>query len=120
MTLIAIAIWPEFIEMWHTQDYFGVPGVFTAPWWPIKLVIFLSAALCTIIFVLKVLAPRPQAGPDPRTRTRGRIMSPIEIGLASVVAIVVLIYLGALHPDRAGRGLVRVDLADARQFRRWR
>ena len=57
MALIAVAIWPEFIEMWHTKDYFGVPGVFTAPWWPIKLVIFLSAALCALIFFLKVLRP---------------------------------------------------------------
>lgn len=57
MTLIAIAIWPEFVEMLHTRDYFGVPGVFRAPWWPIKLVIFLSTALCAIIFVLKILSP---------------------------------------------------------------
>ncbi|MBL4725110.1 MAG: TRAP transporter small permease [Rhizobiaceae bacterium] len=57
MALIAIAIWPEFLEMWDTQDYFGIPGIFTAPWWPIKLVIFLSATLCTIIFALKVLSP---------------------------------------------------------------
>lgn len=55
MALIAIAMWPEFTEMWHTKDYFGVPGVFTAPWWPIKLVVFASATLCTILFVLKVL-----------------------------------------------------------------
>ncbi|MCR8725166.1 TRAP transporter small permease subunit [Frigidibacter sp. ROC022] len=57
MTLIAIAIWPEFTKMWETQNYFGVPGVFTAPWWPIKLVIFLSAALCALIFLLKILSP---------------------------------------------------------------
>lgn len=57
MALVAIAIWPEFTEMWHTKDYFGVPGVFTAPWWPIKLVIFLSTVLCTLIFVFKVLSP---------------------------------------------------------------
>ena len=57
MALIAIAMWPEFTEMWHTKDYFGVPGIFTAPWWPIKLVIFSSATLCAIIFVLKVLRP---------------------------------------------------------------
>ena len=62
MALIAIAMWPEFVEMWHTRDYFGVPGVFTAPWWPIKLTIFLSAALCTLIFALKVL--RPTARPE--------------------------------------------------------
>lgn len=61
MLLIAIAIWPEFVEMWHTKDYFGVPGVFTAPWWPIKLVIFLSAALCTLSFTLKALSPAIRA-----------------------------------------------------------
>ncbi len=55
MLLIAIAIWPEFIEMLETRDYFGVPGVFTAPWWPIKLTIFLSASLCSLIFFLKVI-----------------------------------------------------------------
>lgn len=57
MLLIAIAIWPEFTEMWETKDYFGIPGIFTAPWWPIKLAIFLSTALCSIIFVLKALSP---------------------------------------------------------------
>ena len=55
MTLIAIAIFPEFTEMWETDDFFGVPGVFTAPWWPIKLVILISATLCAIIFATKVL-----------------------------------------------------------------
>ena len=61
MVLVAVAIWPEFLEMWETQDYFGVPGVFTAPWWPVKLVIFLSACLCAIHFALHIVtqtAPR--------------------------------------------------------------
>ncbi|MGR3291418.1 MAG: TRAP transporter small permease subunit [Paracoccaceae bacterium] len=57
MGIVAYAMYPEFTEMWHTKDYFGIPGVFTAPWWPIKLVILLSAGLCTILFVLKVLLP---------------------------------------------------------------
>ncbi|MEL6450097.1 MAG: TRAP transporter small permease subunit [Pseudomonadota bacterium] len=56
MTLIAIAIFPEFLDMWDTQDFFGVPGIFTAPWWPIKLTIFCSATLAAIIFALKVLS----------------------------------------------------------------
>ena len=55
MALIAVALWPEFLEMWATQDYFGIPGVFTAPWWPMKLVIFLSGVLCAVIFALKVI-----------------------------------------------------------------
>lgn len=56
MTLIAIAIFPEFLDMWETNDFFGVPGIFTAPWWPIKLTIFCSATLCALIFALKVLS----------------------------------------------------------------
>lgn len=61
MILVAVAIWPEFVEMWETKDYFGVPGVFTAPWWPVKLVIFLSACLCTVHFVLHIFT---QSGAD--------------------------------------------------------
>ena len=61
MVLVAIAIWPEFLEMLETRDFFGVPGIFTAPWWPIKLTIFISAALCALLFALKVLVPKPAA-----------------------------------------------------------
>ena len=62
MAVVAVAIWPEFLEMWDTQDYFGVPGVFTAPWWPVKLVIFLSACLCALHFALRVVTQtRPRA-----------------------------------------------------------
>ena len=50
MTLIAVAVWPEFLKMFESKDFFGVPGVFTAPWWPVKLVICASAALCAMIF----------------------------------------------------------------------
>lgn len=59
MILIAVAIFPEFLKMWETQDFFGVPGVFTAPWWPVKLTIFASASLAALIFVLKVIGTSP-------------------------------------------------------------
>lgn len=62
MVIVAIAIWPEFLEMWATNDYFGVPGVFTAPWWPIKLVIFASAVLCTIHFALRIVIHAKDGG----------------------------------------------------------
>lgn len=61
MTLIAITIFPEFLKMWGTQDYFGIPGVFTAPWWPIKLTILFSTTLSAVIFALKVVGPSPFA-----------------------------------------------------------
>ncbi len=56
MGLIAYIMFPEFLKMWDTQDFFGVPGVFTAPWWPIKLVIACGSALACLIFVLKVIS----------------------------------------------------------------
>lgn len=65
MVIIAIAIWPEFVDMWESQDFFGIPGVFTAPWWPVKLVIFLSAVLCAIHFILHVVhGPKTISGSD--------------------------------------------------------
>ncbi len=55
MGMIAYIMFPEFLEMYHTQDYFGVPGVFTAPWWPLKLAIAASTALCCVMFLLKMI-----------------------------------------------------------------
>ena len=55
MFLIAYVTYPEFLHMWDTQDYFGVPGLFTLPWWPVKLVITVGTALACLIFVLKVI-----------------------------------------------------------------
>lgn len=62
MLVIAIAIWPQFVELFETGDYFGIPGVFTAPWWPLKLVVFASAALCSLLFALKIVFPDHQNG----------------------------------------------------------
>lgn len=62
MGLIAYIMFPEFLKMWGTQDFFGIPGVFTVPWWPVKLVIASGSALACLIFVLKVVTAqdRPQ------------------------------------------------------------
>lgn len=54
-SLIAIAMWPEFFEAWETGDFFGIPGVFVAPWWPIKLVILFSAIWCTGLFLMRMI-----------------------------------------------------------------
>lgn len=82
MLLIAWTIWPEFIESIETCgfisgpqfggpieggmyasisaafgrcEYFGTPGIFTAPWWPAKLAISFSVSLCAIIFLFKII-----------------------------------------------------------------
>lgn len=82
MALVAWTMWPEFVESFETCHFFtppefgpeptgeffadlsaafgrceysGTPGIFTAPWWPIKLAICFSVSLCTVIFLLKAL-----------------------------------------------------------------
>ena len=82
MALIAWTMWPEFVESIETChfitppefgpeptgnliadisaafarcDYFGTPGIFTAPWWPAKLAIVFSVSLSSLIFFFKVL-----------------------------------------------------------------
>lgn len=64
MGLIAYIMFPEFLKMWETQYFFGVPGVFTVPWWPIKLVIACGSALACVIFVLKVISARDRPAKD--------------------------------------------------------
>jgi TRAP-type C4-dicarboxylate transport system permease small subunit len=58
MGLIAYVTFPEFIKMWVSEDYFGVPGLFTLPWWPVKLVISIGSSLSCLIFLLKVITAR--------------------------------------------------------------
>lgn len=82
MGLIAWTMWPEFTESitscqffspsefgqassgsmftgiaaaFDRCEYFGTPGIFTAPWWPAKLAILFSASMCCVIFLFKVL-----------------------------------------------------------------
>ena len=56
MGTIAYAMWPEFIRSWTENNYFGTPGIFTAPYWPIHLAICFSAALCALIFATKAIS----------------------------------------------------------------
>ncbi len=80
MALVAWAVWPEFMDKyescyffaqpefgpaptgefmkdlsdaWARCDYFGTPGVFTAPKWPLHLATFFGVTLCSLIFGVK-------------------------------------------------------------------
>ena len=64
MVLVATTMWPEFVEAWETNDFFGTPGIFTAPWWPVKLVIVISTVLCSLLWLCKALGSNPEAVDD--------------------------------------------------------
>ncbi len=48
-------LWTDLRDATARCLYFGTPGVFTAPWWPARLVITFSAGLCCILFFFKVI-----------------------------------------------------------------
>lgn len=58
MAMISYAVWPELLRSWETNAFFGTPGIFTAPYWPIHFVIILSCALSSAIFATKAITGR--------------------------------------------------------------
>lgn len=94
MLLIVWTVWPEFVDAWESChffsapdigeqptgafwadlntamgrcDYFGTPGILTAPWWPARLAIVFGALFSAIIFFFKTvlgddLTLKPQTG----------------------------------------------------------
>ncbi len=82
MGMIVWTVWPEFVESFESChffvapelgpartgefmtdlkaamgrcDYFGTPGILTAPWWPARLAIVFGSTFATIIFFLKAV-----------------------------------------------------------------
>lgn len=58
MSFIAFAIWPELQRSWGTGAFYGTPGIFTAPYWPIHTVILVSSSVSAAIFATKALTGR--------------------------------------------------------------
>ncbi|EBA03541.1 MAG: TRAP transporter small permease subunit [Paracoccaceae bacterium] len=47
--------WPDLKVAMARCDYFGTPGIFTAPWWPVRLAIVFGTALAAILFFFKAV-----------------------------------------------------------------
>ena len=50
--VIAYASWPLFQRAWSNSEFFGVEGVFIFPTWPMRLVVFVGAALAALQYAL--------------------------------------------------------------------
>lgn len=88
MGMIAWTVWPEFVEAFESChfftapefgpeptgdlfadlgaalsrcEYFGTPGIFTAPWWPVRLAMVFGVALCAVIFAIKAVTGEDEA-----------------------------------------------------------
>ena len=50
--VIVTATWPIFERAWSGNEFIGVQGVFTAPTWPVKLIVLVGAALTGLQYLL--------------------------------------------------------------------
>ena len=50
MAIIAYAAWPNFVDAWTRNEYFGVQGLFTFATWPFHAIIVLGATLAAIVY----------------------------------------------------------------------
>jgi TRAP-type mannitol/chloroaromatic compound transport system permease small subunit len=50
LAILAYAMWPELHESIRGTQFFGVPGVFTIPTWPFRLIIFAGAILAAVAY----------------------------------------------------------------------
>lgn len=55
MGLIAYTMWPEVFDKYATGEFYGTPGIFTAPVWPVKLTIAFAGTLSCLIFLAKAI-----------------------------------------------------------------
>ena len=74
MLLIVVASVPRFMEVWRTSDYVGSKAHFTAPMWPVQLMIIVGTTFTVIQFLLiawRHLKMARRAGPSaPGTESR--------------------------------------------------
>jgi len=55
LLLIAKASAPRLIDAWLTAEFFGTRGHFTAPSWPVRLIIVACSLLAVIAFLLRIV-----------------------------------------------------------------
>ena len=115
--LIAHGTFPKFLDAWRENEITGVPGDFTFQIWPFLAIVVFGAAVTGVEFLLQFAAAAGRAWAALRERAPGRRTgwpaavgfaaflaaagsiaagdpSSIEIGLLSIVCMLVFIYFG--------------------------
>ncbi|MEW9921551.1 TRAP transporter small permease subunit [Marimonas sp. MJW-29] len=62
---IFYATWPIFTKSWTRGDFVGAAGDFTAPTWPVKLMILIGAALLLLQFLARIARRYMRRAHDP-------------------------------------------------------
>ena len=51
MFFILYGFWPTLVQSWQRDEYVGNEGVFTAPTWPVKLIVVIGCVVTMLIFL---------------------------------------------------------------------
>ena len=54
ISVIVWTTWPLLIKAWQRNDFIGAIGEFTAPTWPIKLIIIVGGSVLILQFMLRI------------------------------------------------------------------
>ncbi len=50
MFFILYGFWPTLVQAWERDEYVGNEGVFTAPTWPVKLIVVIGCVVTLLLF----------------------------------------------------------------------
>lgn len=53
--VIFYATWPIFLRSWNRSEFIGALGDFTAPTWPVKLLILVGCTLLVLQFLIRII-----------------------------------------------------------------
>ncbi|NBB82082.1 MAG: TRAP transporter small permease subunit [Alphaproteobacteria bacterium] len=62
MAAVLWSAWPKFLRSWERQEFVGAVGNFTAPTWPINLIVLVGGAALLLVFVMRALVLAVRAG----------------------------------------------------------
>ncbi len=51
MFFILYGFWPTLVQAWERDEYVGNEGVFTAPTWPVKLIVIIGCVVTMLLFL---------------------------------------------------------------------
>jgi TRAP-type C4-dicarboxylate transport system permease small subunit len=65
--LLTYSAWPEVVQSWQSDEFYGVRGIYMLPGWPFRTLAVIGAAMATLayLFLIPILL---QQGPTDTTR----------------------------------------------------
>ncbi|EWG99297.1 hypothetical protein [Halomonas sp. BC04] len=54
--LLTYVAWPELVQSWQSNEFYGVRGLYMIPGWPFRALAVIGAAMATLAYLLLIPA----------------------------------------------------------------